>query len=180
MKRMIAIGVMLLITQLASTTLYADSQTDNSLFVVARSGDLVQLEQLLEQGGNPNSTNAQGFTPLILAAYYGHIPLVERLIQSGSKACAVDSKGSNAMMGAAFRGHIDMIQCLLENANCDVNHRNLAGQTTLMMAALCGREDIIDLLMKYDADPSIQDAAGNRAASLAMGQGQQLLAEKLK
>ncbi len=48
-----------------------------------------------------------------------------------------------------------------------------------MMVALFGREEIIDLLLKYGADPGVQDAMGNRAATLAAGQGQQALAKKL-
>ena len=179
MNRKIKLWITLLIGMLAAAPLHADQQSDEQLFTLARTGDLLQLEQLLDQGANPDARNRQGYTPLIMAAYYGHIPLMERLVLRGAQSCAIDGKGSSAMMGAAFRGHFDVIQWLLENSGCDVNHRNHAGQTSLMMAALFGREEIIDLLLKHDADPGIQDSMGNRAATLAAAQGQQAVAEKL-
>ena len=40
-----------------------------------------------------------------------------------------------------------------------------------MMASLFGNEDIIKLLLQAGADPSIQDARGNTAQSLAAAQG---------
>jgi len=179
MNRNTKLWITLLVGMLAATPIHANQQIDEQLFIVARAGDLVQLEQLLDQGANPDTRNSQGYTPLIMAAYYGHIPLMEKLILRGAQSCAIDGKGSNGMMGAAFRGHLDVIQWLLENSGCDVNHRNHAGQTTLMMAALFGREEIIDLLLKHGADPGIQDAMGNRAATLAVAQGQQAVAKKL-
>ncbi len=46
-----------------------------------------------------------------------------------------------------------------------------------MMVALFGREGIIELLLKYGADPGVQDVMGNRTATLAAGQGQPALAK---
>ncbi len=127
MNRKIKLWTTLLISLLTSTSLYAYQHIDEQLFSVARSGELAQLEQLLNQGTDVNKTNSQGFTALMLAAYYGHTPLIERLIQSGAQTCTIDNKGSSAMMGAAFRGHLKVVQWLLENSGCDVNQRNHVG-----------------------------------------------------
>ena len=40
-----------------------------------------------------------------------------------------------------------------------------------MMASLFGQEEIVELLIQHDADPTIVDYQGNTAASLAQGQG---------
>lgn len=170
----------LLLSLLATAPVHADLDNDEQLLMAARNGNLAQLQTLLDHGANPNAINSRGFTPLILAAYHGHVELMEQLIQSGAQPCAIDHKGSNAMMGAAFRGQLHVIQWLLKNSPCGVNHRNHAGQTALMMAALFGREEIVDLLLQHNADANIADAMGNRAATLAAAQGQQALAEKLR
>ena len=159
--------------------LFASDANDMQLVAAAREGDVTQIEALLQQGANPNSTDARGFTPLMLAAYYGHIDVLVALKNSGTNLCAIDQKGSNAMMGAAFRGHTSVVNWMLQHSNCDINHTNYAGQTTLMMAALFGREDIIDILLNKGADSALRDAMGNSAASLATAQGQYALAEKL-
>jgi len=171
--------LMTLIFLLVSANINAEEKIDDQLFKVVRTGDLAQLEKLLAQNVKVNYLNQRGFTPLIMAAYYGHESVIDRLSQAGAEVCAVDKKGSNAMMGAAFRGHIHVIKWMLKNSDCNINHRNYAGQTTLMMAALFGRSDIVDLLLEHGADPEVKDVMGNQAASLAAGQGQKVLAEKL-
>jgi ankyrin repeat protein len=62
---------------------------------------------------------------------------------------------------------------------CDVNARNKAGQTALMMAALFGRTAQIDMLLAAGADRAIADATGSTAASVAAAQGNDRLAAAL-
>ena len=56
-------------------------------------------------------------------------------------------------------------------ARCDVNARNSAGQTALMMAALFGRTEAVHVLLDNGANPELQDREGNTAAILAEKQG---------
>ena len=63
---------------------------------------------------------------------------------------------------------------------CDVNARNKAGQTALMMAALFRRTNQIDMLLKAGADPAIADASGRTAAIVAVAQGSDGVAAQLK
>ncbi|KGA00790.1 hypothetical protein KP05_17100 [Cobetia amphilecti] len=145
--------------------------SDIDIFDAARDGDNAAIREYVQQGGDLSVTNSRSYTPFILAAYYGHTDSLVLMKSAGADACALDEKGSNAFMGVAFRGFDETAKWLLANTDCDVDHRNYSGQTALMMASLFGNEDIIKLLLQAGADPSIQDARGNTAQSLAAAQG---------
>ena len=72
-------------------------------------------------------------------------------------------------MGVAFKGETAIAQRLIA-AHCDVNARNDAGQTALMMAAMFGRTDVVKVLLANGAKPELQDKSGNTAVSLVRQQ----------
>ncbi|AMK77422.1 MULTISPECIES: ankyrin repeat domain-containing protein [Methylomonas] len=141
------------------------------IFDMARDGDTKAIAEYVKRGGDPNLANADGYTPLNLAAYHGHLPAVQVLHNAGANPCAEDGKGNNALMGVAFKGDTPTARWFLNHSGCDVNRQNHAGQTALMMASLFGREEIIQLLMQHGAHADIQDLQGNSATSLAQAQG---------
>ena len=161
----IALVSVLLLSSVVATVPKVD------IFDAAREGDISSIISFAEHGGNVDVRNDSGYTPFILATYHGHDEAAAELIKAGADACALDEKGSNAYMGVAFKGYTHTAQWLLDKTSCDVNHRNYAGQTALMMASLFGREAIVKLLLQEGADPEIVDYQGNTAASLARGQG---------
>lgn len=63
-----------------------------------------------------------------------------------------------------------MISRQLMQAPCATNHRNHAGQTPAMYAALFQRAEILEDLRQRGADMDARDAAGNTAQALAKGQ----------
>ncbi len=167
-RRWLAVLASLLLMVMAGQAVAAD---DIDIFDAARDGDNAAIQEYVQQGGDLSVTNSRSYTPFILAAYYGHTDTLALLKSAGADACALDEKGSNAFMGVAFRGFDETAKWLLANTDCDVNHRNYSGQTALMMASLFGNEDIIKQLLQAGADPSIKDARGNTAQSLAAAQG---------
>lgn len=150
------------------------------LFEAAKLGRVDLIPLLVKDGADVNAYEARGFTPLILAAYNGQSAAVEALIAAGGDACKPDvSQGNTAQMGVAFKGD-DAIAARLLKQKCDVNARNKAGQTALMMAALFGRTRQIDMLLAAGADPAIADASGRTAAIVAAGQGSDAVAARLQ
>lgn len=145
--------------------------TEIDIFDAAREGNLSSITEYVQQDGNLNITNSSGYTPFILATYHGQDKAAAMLVDSGANACLTDSKGNNVYMGVAFKGYVHIAEWLLDNTACDINHRNNAGQTALMMASLFGREELVKLLLQHGADPEIVDYQNNTAESLAQGQG---------
>lgn len=149
------------------------------LFDAARIGRVDMIEPLITAGTNVDAYDQRGFTPLILAAYSGHASAVEALIAAGADPCRPDAaQGNTAQMGVAFKGDDAIAERLLK-AGCDVNFRNKAGQTALMMAALFSRTRQVELLLAAGADPAIADAGGRTASALAAAQGNEVLAARL-
>lgn len=153
---------------------------DIDIFDAARNGDLQEIENYVASSNSLDVKNGSSYTPFILATYYGRNDAAELLLKHGANACVLDEKGSNAYMGVAFKGHLETAEWLLENTDCDINHRNYAGQTALMMAALFDREDILQLFIDHDADVTVRDYKGNSAESLAAGQGLSGVIEKIR
>lgn len=163
----------------APAALPSPERRQELLFDAARLGRTDMIELLVQTGADVNAHDRRGFTPLILAAYAGQAETVEALIAAGADACKPDTtQGNTAQMGVAFKGN-DAIAARLLQMGCDVNARNNAGQTALMMAALFNRTSQIEMLLAAGADPAIADASGRTAASVAQTQGNEAVANRL-
>lgn len=149
------------------------------LFEAARTGRDDMIAALLQAGADIEGYNTQGHTPLILASYNGHSETARTLITAGASVATPDNgRGNTALMGCAFKGYCE-IAAILVDAGADVNQRNFAEQTAIMLAAMFARDTIIDLLLGAGADPGLIDAAGNTAASVAIAQNNFALARRL-
>jgi len=163
-----------------ATSLPPPERRQALLFEAATLGRTDLIALLVANGADVNAYEVRGFTPLILAAYNGQADTVEALLAAGADPCKPDlGQGNTAQMGVAFKGD-DRIAARLLKEKCDVNARNTAGQTALMMASLFGRTAQIAMLLNNGADPGILDASGRSAASVARAQGNATLAADLE
>lgn len=149
------------------------------LFEAAKQGRADMIDPLVQAGVDINAYDDRGFTPLILAAYNGQLSTVDALMAQGADACRPDrDQGNTAQMGVAFKGE-DAVAARLLKAGCDVNARNKAGQTALMMASLFNRTRQVDMLLAAGADRAARDAAGRTAGSVAADQGNDPMARRI-
>ena len=179
MKRCLALVLSALLGLASLPVLAADTvpsdpvalrqQLDTYLFDAARAGDTAMLAEFIANGYDLNRQDAKGYTALILAAYNGRKAAVTQLLQAGADPCVEDKRGNTALLGAIFKGEI-VISRQLMAAQCTTNHRNHAGQTPAMYAALFKRAEILEDLRKHGADMDARDAAGNTVETLAKGQ----------
>lgn len=99
----------------------------------ASDGNLAAVKATLE--ANPDSTkallnacDANGDTPLMLAAWLGHINVVKYLIrQPQTPLNATNNNGATAYLLAAARGHENIMKFLAETAGVNTKARDIHG-----------------------------------------------------
>lgn len=85
-----------------------------SLFDAVTAGDLARVETLLAGGADANPFDAEGRTPLMLAAEQGREDMVQVLLAGGADPILTDRIGESALIKAAAHGH-GAIAALLYN-----------------------------------------------------------------
>jgi ankyrin repeat protein len=101
--------------------------------------DLCLMEQV-----NPNGRDAQGRTPLLIAALRQDWKTAQRLIDAGAQVALADKKGFTPLMAAAMYGNLKMFRALLErSANFRAEARCTDGRDLLGLALDGGNREII-------------------------------------
>lgn len=112
---------------------------------------------------NVNALNANGESPLMLAAIQGQTEMVASLIKKGAD---VNKTGWTPLHYAASKGHLAIMDLLLENhAYIDAESPN--GTTPLMMAAQYGTTPAVKLLLDAGADPLLKNQQSLTAIDFA-------------
>ena len=137
----------------------ADSLDD--LLNAAKLGDTRELVQQIAHGMDPNSTDQNGNTLLILAAREDQPQVVAELLkQRGIKLDARNAAGDSALMLASLRGYTGIAEQLVK-AGAPFDHE---GWNPLLYAAFEGRTAIVELLLAKGANPDAR--APNRSSAL--------------
>jgi ankyrin repeat protein len=114
---------------------------------------------------NVEVRTAQDESPLMLAALNGNLALCEKLI---ARDADVNKPGWAPLHYAATGAHLKVMQLLLDHsAYIDAESPN--GSTPLMMAAMYGNAESVDLLLKAGADPTLKNSLGLTAVDFAVG-----------
>jgi ankyrin repeat protein len=129
---------------------------NEQLFVeLAKRSGVRTIEELLNQGANPNACNESGETALMCACLEGQKDVVELLIKRHACIDASDSYGYTALMKACMRGHCAIVQLLLDNKVCihtEIYREDGVSATALDLAQASGCEDIAKLLLAAGAE----------------------------
>ena len=149
-----------------TSTVMADAP---DIFQASRSGNIEDIQAYIAGGGELNTYNGAGYTPIIVAAYHERSAAVALLLEKGADPCKPDVNGKTALMGVAFMGNAEIARMLIDR--CDVNVQSAAGQTALMFASLFNRIEVVELLMAKGADPTLRSIDGRSAIDLAESQG---------
>lgn len=140
---------------------------ETALIVALREDSLKVANFLLTQRSvKVELRNAQGESPLMIAAIKGHLGLAQRLIQRGAE---VNKTGWTPLHYAASRAEpdsVEMARLLLEHhAYIDAESPNRS--TPLMLAAMYGHANVVRLLLEEGADPSLRNEQGLSAIDFA-------------
>lgn len=109
-------------------------------FAAAKTGQQDVVSTFLSHGFPVDVKNAQGFTPLMMAAYYGHQNVVTSLLSYGADRCLRDHKGHTALMGAIVKAEWSIAK-QLRKIDCDVNAKKNNQMTAEEFAQYFGQEE---------------------------------------
>lgn len=138
-------------------------------FALLRGGDVQQLREALDHGASVNICDAQGNTPLMLAAAYSGAASVKLLLDRGAQVNATNNAGATALMRAA---HNYESARLLVNSGANVNARSVLGNTPLILAARPAKSHrLVELLLSRGADASATNISGASALMAAAAGG---------
>lgn len=134
--------------------------------------DLERAAFLIGLGADPNFFDECFWTPLMLAAQFGNPGMVDLLIKNGADPLPKNFRGWDALMIALYNysdGRFQKIVDSLIAHGADVDSRNGAGDTPLILAASRGLPDAIASLLAAGADHSAVSDACVTALSAAVG-----------
>lgn len=156
---------------------------NNEFVAYARDGKMDEIERMIAQGVDPDTTNVAGATALELAALGGHKKIVRYLLSVGASPNPSDLEKphSTALIRAATNGDTEIVRELLSyGANPNVVDDGYQ-QTALMWASAYGESiEVVRTLLEYGADSTIKDINGNTALALAEGSGFKEIATLLR
>ncbi len=128
-----------------------------------------------------NRPNAEGFTPLGLAAFFGHADAAKVLLEHGAEVNVTDKSrfGNTALDAAVAANHADVVRVLLA-AGASANARDASDYTPLHKAAQNGNLEIVRMLLEHGADATAVRKGGGAPFDEAEAKGHADVAEVLK
>ncbi|CAJ0578126.1 unnamed protein product, partial [Mesorhabditis spiculigera] len=85
-----------------------------ALLDATATGDLQEVERLLNEGANPNSHNEDGLTPLHQCAIDDNQPIMKLLLSRGADVNSQDTEQWTPLHAAACCAHISVVRILID------------------------------------------------------------------
>jgi ankyrin repeat protein len=113
-------------------------------------------------GADAKQANADGFTPLYVAAERGHLDIVQCLVvELGADVNQATEDGATPLYIAAQKGHLDVVRYLVTELGADVSQAHVNGATPLYIAAQMGHLDVVRCLVgEFGADVHLANHSG--------------------
>jgi serine/threonine protein kinase/ankyrin repeat protein len=142
-----------------------------SLLAAVTYGKVDVVKSLLANGANVNELDADGSTPLMIAAagtpyLLNNLPLVEILIGARASLEARDSRGRTALHRAASEGKTEVVRLLLDSGAL-LNTKANDGATPLLYAVQFGKMPVLELLIARHAQVDLAEASGSTPLIIA-------------
>jgi ankyrin repeat protein len=166
------------------------------LMYAINKGDYAIVKYLVIRGADLNATSQDGSTPLIMAAKYGRNDIIELLVDSGADLYQVDNKNKIAydylspqikevvLINYAKNCSI-LEECLLLTTaqhsyygsrilierGAKIDFQDVNGNTPLIIAAMSGDYDLVNLLLTQGANPYVRNYDNKTALNYSFSKG---------
>lgn len=133
---------------------------DFNLILACRQGSFDRAARSLDEGADPNSSPAQGFSALICCSFLNRPDMIALLLERGAFIDLPDDEGWSALHWAGKLDRADSARALLESgANAEARSKD--GSTPLDLACGSGSLASLSAFLDFGADPfSRSDASG--------------------
>ncbi|KAA8493224.1 Ankyrin repeat domain-containing protein 50 [Porphyridium purpureum] len=146
-----------------------DDDGKTALMFASEEGHVDCVRRLIERRADVNAADRHGHTPLMRAAHYGHVECLTLLLEQDASSNVEGLEGDTPLM-CAIRSEKDACACVdaLISHGVDVNYRSsVSGASALVVAAMCGAESCLRVLLKCNADVDATDCLGRTALMYA-------------
>ena len=133
------------------------------LIDAVKSGNLIEVQTLLDNGAEVSATDKGGSSPLVWAAAKGNSDIVQMLISHGANVNAHSGSSVRPLTNAAYNCHVGIAEMLIADG-ADVN------KGALCYAALGGCAEVASILIAHGANVNASDNdsdTGESGGSLA-------------
>ncbi len=122
---------------------------DQQLLDASNYGNLEDIQRLVQQEVDINTTYELDNTPLHLASLNGHTKTVKLLLKNGARIDSQNIEGNTPLHLASLNGHTNTVKLLLKNG-ADLKLQNKEGNNPLHIACKINKSEILELLIKRD------------------------------
>lgn len=118
---------------------------DPSLHLAAASGNVSEVEVLINAGVDINGTMTGGNTPLMVSAKFDQIDAMKVLLDNNARINLTNQKGNTALIVAVTAKRIKAVE-LLVTRNANISIKNKDGLDARDIARMLGYTEILKLL----------------------------------
>ncbi|KAM0497400.1 hypothetical protein ACHAP8_006892 [Fusarium lateritium] len=129
------------------------ARTLSSLFYAAINGHLNKISQILDEGIDINSLDADGRSPLSLAAEHGWSDIVQTLTGRDADPNVQDNYGASPLWWASRYGHAMIVEHLLDKG-AHFDSPDADGQSPLSVSSQNGHLKTAKTLSEHGANPN--------------------------
>jgi len=120
---------------------------------------------------NYNFRDSHGNMAIMYAARNMETGIMERLLKRGSKINSCNHNGDSVLMFGVDSGNMEIVKFILGFPKVNVNSKNSAGCSAVMLASHYGRDGIIRILLRHGANINTCAKQGDTPLMLAVNNG---------
>ncbi|KAM8966997.1 ankyrin repeat and SAM domain-containing protein 6 [Pelodytes ibericus] len=131
----------------------------NPLMLTALHGRVSVAQQLVDRGADPDHVNTLGKTPFEIAMHFKHKDMKDYLDSMTTIRPKTDEeKRRPDVFHAVKMGNVQLVKEIVDEDPNQVNAVNADGASPLMIAAVTGKLELVQLLVAKNADINKQDS----------------------